>query len=149
VHPFIFDGSENMKWFLSMMTAIGTLTAGNIRETRADEVLWLRSYEQAVETARRFQRPLLVYVTHPQCRFCRQMESATYADAGIVNRLNGHFVAVRIDASEQPDLAARLRVAGYPSTLIAGRDLRLVDRADGFVPPDSFAKRLDAVTGSP
>lgn len=133
---------------LALVMTVATLLAGGGEAAQAEEVRWLRSYDQAVETARRAQVPLLIYVTHPQCHFCRLMDRETFANAGIRGRLNERFISVKVDASEQPELVKRLGVAGFPAMLIAGPNLKLLDRADGFVRPASFAERLDAVTGA-
>lgn len=138
-----------MKRILSIAIALAALLTGLVETAQADEVRWLRDYDEAVDAARRFQLPLLIYVTHPRCHFCRQMERETYANSGVTQRLNGRFVTLKIDAAEQPELAAKLQVTGFPATLITGPNLRVLDRADGFMQPASFTERLDAVTESP
>lgn len=128
--------------------AVTAFLAGGVDAAQAEEVRWLRSYDQAIETARKAQVPLLIYVTHPQCHFCRLMDRETFASPVISGRLNERFISVKVDASEEPELVKRLGVAGFPAMLIAGPNLKLLDRADGFVRPASFAERLDAVTGA-
>jgi len=37
-----------------------------------------------------------------------------------------------------------LRVTSYPSTFVISPEAVILDRIDGFVPPDAFASRLNA-----
>ena len=65
-------------------------------------------------------RPAIVYFTTPQCVPCRMQQQPALAQ--LLAQLGDEAVQiVRIDATQQPDLAAQWRVMSVPTTIILDR----------------------------
>lgn len=96
------------------------------------QIEWQADFERAADVARRTQRPLLVRVGAKWCGYCNQMKQQTFADERIVADISQGFVAVDIDADQNPELVKRMRVQSLPTTLVMSPDLRILDRQEGF-----------------
>ena len=72
-------------------------------------------------------RPLLVFFWSDRSGPARRMESLL---AHLARKERGRLRVMRVDVDEQPELAARFRVADVP-TLVLVKGKRTVDRIDG------------------
>ena len=61
----------------------------------------------AFARARRERTPVLLSITAAWCRWCREMDRTSYADAAVVDAIARSFVPVRVDADRRPDLWER------------------------------------------
>lgn len=108
----------------------------------ARDIHWFTDVEPAWQAAQREGRPLLVYVTHEQCVFCRKMEKQTYLDPAITSAIEASFVPLSLDGGKGSALVKDLAVKSYPATFIISPQAVVVDRIDGYVPAEQLAKRL-------
>lgn len=82
----------------------------------ASEINWNSSYDQALEQAKKENKPLMVLITSEQCRWCRKLENTTLKDESIINHINGKFQAVNVirDKSVYPKiLSAKMVPMSY------------------------------------
>ncbi|HVA47979.1 MAG TPA: hypothetical protein VNH11_16540 [Pirellulales bacterium] len=63
------------------------------------------------------------------------MDRGTFRHAGVVRRMNQTFVALKIDADEQPMLIQRLRVSAFPSLLVVTPQRHLLAKQQGHLSP--------------
>jgi uncharacterized protein YyaL (SSP411 family) len=62
--------------------------------------------EQALARAREDDRPLLVSIGYSACHWCHVMERESFEDPDIAALMNEHFVCVKVDREERPDIDA-------------------------------------------
>ncbi len=67
-------------------------------------VEWFPWGDAAFEKARRENRPLFISVGYFTCHWCHVMERESFDDPGIARLLNEHFVAIKIDREQRPDI---------------------------------------------
>jgi uncharacterized protein YyaL (SSP411 family) len=65
---------------------------------------WYPWGEEALERARRQDRPILLSIGYAACHWCHVMEHESFEDAGTAAVMNEHFVSVKVDREERPDL---------------------------------------------
>jgi hypothetical protein len=65
---------------------------------------WLPWGARALARARELDRPLMVSIGYAACHWCHVMERESFEDEGIAALLNEHFVAVKVDREERPDI---------------------------------------------
>jgi len=65
---------------------------------------WYPWGEEAFERARREDKPILLSVGYSACHWCHVMERESFEDAAIAGRMNEHFVNVKVDREERPDV---------------------------------------------
>jgi thioredoxin-like negative regulator of GroEL len=125
---------------LSSRAALGlclvVLAAGNV--LAADPVVWRTDYAAARKEADQKNLPLLVVVGTEQCFYCKKLETVTFADKDTVSYLAGRFVALKLDANKDPEIAQGMRVTLYPTTVIAGSDGKIYAYLAGYQSPDQF-----------
>src|SRR5579884_691628 len=61
---------------------------------------------QALREARERDRPLLVSIGYSACHWCHVMERESFEDPAIAAIMNEHFVPVKVDREERPDVDA-------------------------------------------
>ncbi|MEE9157466.1 MAG: thioredoxin domain-containing protein, partial [Gammaproteobacteria bacterium] len=69
-------------------------------------VNWFPWGEEAFETARRLNRPVLLSVGYSTCHWCHVMEEESFEDDTIAKFLNEHYIAIKVDREERPDVDA-------------------------------------------
>ncbi len=67
---------------------------------------WFPWGEEAHARAREEQRPLLVSIGYSACHWCHVMERESFEDPAVAELMNEHFVCVKVDREERPDVDA-------------------------------------------
>jgi hypothetical protein len=88
-------------------------------------VNWFPWGEEAFDTARKLGRPILLSVGYSTCHWCHVMEEESFEDPEIAKYLNEHYVAIKVDREERPDVDAIYMAAvqaltgggGWPMTV--------------------------------
>jgi uncharacterized protein len=67
---------------------------------------WFPWGPEALERARALDRPIFLSIGYAACHWCHVMERESFEDPAIAAVLNEHFVAIKVDREERPDLDA-------------------------------------------
>lgn len=67
-------------------------------------VNWHPWSEEALELAKNGNKPILVSIGYSACHWCHVMERESFEDEGTANLMNEHFINIKIDREERPDL---------------------------------------------
>jgi uncharacterized protein len=67
---------------------------------------WWPWGEPALTLARRERRPILLSIGYAACHWCHVMERESFEDDETAALINEHFVAIKVDREERPDLDA-------------------------------------------
>ncbi len=65
---------------------------------------WYPWGEEALEKARREQKPIFLSIGYYTCHWCHVMERESFSDAAIAEIMNRSFVSIKVDREERPDL---------------------------------------------
>lgn len=65
---------------------------------------WYPWGEEALERARSEDRPIFLSVGYSTCYWCHVMERETFSNPEIAALMNRHFVNIKVDREERPDL---------------------------------------------
>ncbi len=87
-----------------MANALAQETSPYLRAHAHNPVDWLPWGEPAFARARALDRPLLVSIGYAACHWCHVMERESFEDAATAALLNEHFVAIKVDREERPDV---------------------------------------------
>ncbi len=93
---------------------------------------WYPWGEEALERARREDRPILLSVGYSACHWCHVMERESFENPVIAATMNEHFVNIKVDREERPDLDEIYMMAvqamsgsgGWPMTVFLTPDLQ-------------------------
>lgn len=67
-------------------------------------VHWWPWSEEAFAQAHRLDRPVMVSIGYSTCHWCHVMERESFEDVGIGEFLNAHFICIKVDREERPDV---------------------------------------------
>lgn len=67
-------------------------------------VEWYPWGEEALSRARKENKPILVSIGYAACHWCHVMERESFEDADTAKMMNEHFINIKIDREERPDL---------------------------------------------
>jgi uncharacterized protein YyaL (SSP411 family) len=65
---------------------------------------WYPWGEEALRRARQESKPILVSIGYSACHWCHVMERESFEDADTARLMNEHFINIKIDREERPDL---------------------------------------------
>jgi uncharacterized protein YyaL (SSP411 family) len=65
---------------------------------------WFPWGPEALEKARREDKPIFLSIGYAACHWCHVMERESFEDPAIAAILNEHFVSIKVDREERPDL---------------------------------------------
>ncbi len=79
-------------------------TSAYLRQHMHNPVDWYPWGPEALERARREQRPLLVSIGYSACHWCHVMERESFEDEETADLMNRLFVNIKVDREERPDV---------------------------------------------
>jgi uncharacterized protein YyaL (SSP411 family) len=97
-----------------------------LRQHRDNPVEWYPWGKEAFERAESEDRPVLLSVGYSACHWCHVMAHESFEDAETARLMNEHFVNVKVDREERPDVDAIYMNAvqamtgsgGWPMTVV-------------------------------
>jgi uncharacterized protein YyaL (SSP411 family) len=75
-----------------------------LRQHAHNPVDWYAWGSEAFERARREQKPILLSVGYSACHWCHVMERESFENPDIARLMNQHFVNIKVDREERPDV---------------------------------------------
>jgi uncharacterized protein YyaL (SSP411 family) len=67
---------------------------------------WRAWGDEAFDEARRLGRPVFLSIGYATCHWCHVMEAESFEDEEIAAFMNGHYVCIKVDREERPDVDA-------------------------------------------
>ncbi|HOI09141.1 MAG TPA: thioredoxin domain-containing protein [Myxococcota bacterium] len=103
-----------------------------LRQHGHNPVDWRPWGSDALDDARRLDRPIFLSIGYASCHWCHVMEAESFQDDAVADLLNRHFVPIKVDREERPDLDAAYMEAvqaltgqgGWPMSVFLAPDLR-------------------------
>jgi uncharacterized protein len=81
-------------------------TSPYLLQHKDNPVAWQPWGERALAEARERDVPLLVSIGYSACHWCHVMERESFEDADVAAYMNEHFVCIKVDREERPDVDA-------------------------------------------
>ena len=103
-----------------------------LRSAMHQPVNWREWDESAFQAAREQDKPILLDIGAVWCHWCHVMDRESYEDAATAELINEHFIAVKVDRDERPDVDTRYQAGvsaisgqgGWPLTAFLTPDGR-------------------------
>jgi uncharacterized protein YyaL (SSP411 family) len=113
-----------------MANRLAQETSPYLLQHRDNPVDWYPWGAEALARARELDRPILLSVGYSACHWCHVMERESFEDAETAAYMNEHFVSVKVDREERPDVDALYMEAvqaisgqgGWPMTVFCDPD---------------------------
>src|SRR5512140_3798238 len=79
-------------------------TSPYLLQHAGNPVDWWPWGEAAFARARREDKPVFLSIGYSSCHWCHVMERESFENAAVADLLNEHFVSVKVDREERPDV---------------------------------------------
>lgn len=117
-----------------------------LKQHAENPVDWYPWSVEALERAKRDDKPLIVSIGYSTCHWCHVMERESFEDEETVRIMNENFVNIKVDREERPDLDSLYMKAVQAMTGHAGWPLTVFATPEGvpfyggsyFPPQDKF-----------
>jgi uncharacterized protein len=70
----------------------------------SNPVDWYPWGQEALDRARRENKPIFLSIGYAACHWCHVMAHESFEDAQTAELLNGHFISIKVDREQRPDL---------------------------------------------
>jgi uncharacterized protein YyaL (SSP411 family) len=141
-----------------MANRLAQETSPYLLQHRDNPVDWYPWGPAALARAHELDRPILLSVGYSACHWCHVMERESFEDLATATYMNEHFVSVKVDREERPDVDALYMEAvqamsghgGWPMTVFCDPD-GVPFYGGTYFPPDegrgmpSFRMVMEAV----
>ena len=114
------------------MNRLGSQTSPYLRQHAGDPVDWYPWGDEALASAKELDRPLFISIGYSSCHWCHVMGHESFADAATAEVMNRHFVSVKVDREERPDLDAVYMEAVQAATGRGGWPMSVFATPDGL-----------------
>ena len=109
---------------------------------------WYPWSDEAFEKARKDDKPVFLSIGYSTCHWCHVMERESFEDEEIAAYLNAHFVAIKVDREDRPDVdaiymaavQAMTRQGGWPLTAFLTHDRKPFFGGTYFPPEDRYGR---------
>ena len=123
-----------------------------LRQHAHNPVDWFPWGGEAFTKARAESKPIFLSIGYSTCHWCHVMERESFENETIASLLNAHFVAIKVDREERPDLDRLYMAAvqaftgngGWPMSVWLTPD-RQPFHAGTYFPPDIFQQILQRI----
>src|SRR5262245_23581395 len=123
-------------------------TSPYLRQHAHNPVDWYPWGEEALRRARELGRPIFLSIGYSACHWCHVMEHESFESEAIARILNEHFVSIKVDREERPDLDQIYMAAvqmltgqgGWPMSMFLTPDLRPFYGGTYFPPEDRWGR---------
>ena len=130
-----------------------------LQQHKDNPVDWYPWCDEAFARAKKEHRPIFISIGYSSCHWCHVMEHEVFEDEQIAAVLNAHFISIKVDREERPDVdkfyqevhqLLNRRPGGWPTSIFCTPDNKPFF-AGTYIPPHSrdrmlgFAELIDII----
>src|SRR6266481_1266595 len=93
------------------LNSLAQASSAYLRSAMHQPIRWHEWGEEAFATAQRHNKPMLLDIGAVWCHWCHVMDRESYDDPEVAQIVNDHFIAVKVDRDERPDIDSRYQAA--------------------------------------
>ncbi|MBD0305903.1 MAG: thioredoxin domain-containing protein, partial [Nitrospiraceae bacterium] len=110
---------------------------------------WYPWGPEALQRAREHRKPILLSIGYSACHWCHVMERESFEDERIAGLMNEHFICIKVDREERPDLdeiymqatlALNQGQGGWPMTVFLTPEQEPIFAGTYFPPTDRYGR---------
>ena len=130
------------------LNSLARASSAYLRSAMHQPIQWQEWGEDAFVAAQRENKPMLLDIGAVWCHWCHVMDRESYDDAEVAAIVNEHFIAVKVDRDERPDIDSRYQAAvsavsgqgGWPLTAFLTPDGKPFYGGTYFPPSDGYGR---------
>ena len=128
--------------------SLARASSSYLRSAMHQPIQWHEFGEEAFAAARAANKPVLLDIGAVWCHWCHVMDRESYDDAEVAAIVNEHYIAVKVDRDERPDIDSRYQAAvgaltgqgGWPLTALLTPDGKPFYGGTYFPPADQYGR---------
>jgi hypothetical protein len=128
--------------------ALSRASSSYLRSAMHQPIQWHEFGEEAFAAARAADKPMLLDIGAVWCHWCHVMDRESYDDPEVAAIVNEHYIAVKVDRDERPDIDSRYQIAvsslsgqgGWPLTAFLTPDGKPFYGGTYFPPADGYGR---------
>ena len=128
--------------------SLARASSSYLRSAMHQPIQWHEFGEEAFAAARAADKPVLLDIGAVWCHWCHVMDRESYDDPDVAAIVNEHYIAVKVDRDERPDIDSRYQVAvasltgqgGWPLTAFLTPDGKPFYGGTYFPPADGYGR---------
>jgi uncharacterized protein YyaL (SSP411 family) len=132
----------------STLNSLARASSAYLRSAMHQPIQWHEWGPEAFASAQRDNKPMLLDIGAVWCHWCHVMDRESYDDPEIAAIVNQHFIAVKVDRDERPDIDSRYQAAvqavsgqgGWPLTAFLTPDGKPFYGGTYFPPTDGYGR---------
>jgi uncharacterized protein YyaL (SSP411 family) len=132
----------------STLNSLSRASSAYLRSAMHQPIRWHEWGEEAFASAQRENKPMLLDIGAVWCHWCHVMDRESYDDPEVAAIVNEHFIAVKVDRDERPDIDSRYQAAvsavsgqgGWPLTAFLTPDGKPFYGGTYFPPNDGYGR---------
>ena len=130
------------------LNALARASSAYLRSAMHQPIRWHEWGPEAFAAAARENKPMLLDIGAVWCHWCHVMDRESYDDPQIAAIVNEHFIAMKVDRDERPDIDSRYQAAvqavsgqgGWPLTAFLTPDGKPFYGGTYFPPSDGYGR---------
>jgi uncharacterized protein len=130
------------------LNSLAHASSAYLRSAMHQPIQWHEWGEEAFAAAQRENKPMLLDIGAVWCHWCHVMDRESYDDPEVAAIVNEHFIAVKVDRDERPDIDSRYQAAisavsgqgGWPLTAFLTPDGKPFYGGTYFPPTDGYGR---------
>src|SRR5271155_3947597 len=142
------SSEQNKEQAGEKMNSLAKASSAYLRSAMHQPVEWMEWGEAAFAKAKDEDKPILLDIGAVWCHWCHVMDRESYESAETAKIINEHFVAVKVDRDERPDVDTRYQAAvsaisgqgGWPLTAFLTPDGKPFFGGTYFPPSDQHGR---------
>lgn len=140
--------TESLLFLSEMQNALATETSPYLLQHAENPVDWLPWGEEAFARAKHENKLVFLSIGYSTCHWCHVMERESFENDAIAEVMNRHFVNIKVDREERPDIDATYMAfvqatsgqGGWPLSVWLTPDALPVVGGTYFPPEDKFGR---------
>jgi uncharacterized protein len=128
--------------------SLGNASSAYLRSAMHQPIRWHEWGDNAFAVAQRENKPILLDIGAVWCHWCHVMDAESYDNPEVASLINEHYIAVKVDRDERPDVDSRYQAAvqaisgqgGWPLTAFLTPDGRPFFGGTYFPPDDHLGR---------
>ena len=146
----ILTGLISGKRNLVVLLVISLLNSPlSLASEKGSLIQWQEWSSDIFQKASQENRMIILDLEAVWCHWCHVMEEKTYQYPDVAELINEHFIAVRVDADANPDIASRYGRWGWPATIVFNAKGEEIVKRRGYIPVIGMLSMLEAIIADP
>src|SRR5438477_2204306 len=130
------------------LNSLADASSSYLRSAMHQPIRWHEWGEAALAAAQQQNKPVLLDIGAVWCHWCHVMDRESYENPEVAQIINEHFIAVKVDRDERPDVDSRYQAAvsaisgqgGWPLTAFLTPEGKPFYGGTYFPPEDHYGR---------